>query len=132
VAVFLCGLQRAFNDFFCEESCGYCTPCRVGNVLLSERLEKIVSIASAYVFMQGGTGTLLELALVLEGINKGADKPKPMIFLGDFWKPVVELVLANRPGKDPRLPWTVPASLDRWILWAKTPEEVPGLIERTK
>jgi len=32
---------RYFNEFFCEESCGYCTPCRVGNVLLAERLEKI-------------------------------------------------------------------------------------------
>ena len=31
-----------FLDFFVEESCGYCTPCRVGNVLLKERLEKIM------------------------------------------------------------------------------------------
>ncbi len=31
----------AFLDFFIEESCGYCTACRVGNVLLKERLERI-------------------------------------------------------------------------------------------
>lgn len=31
----------AFLEFFIEESCGYCTPCRVGNVLLRERLHKI-------------------------------------------------------------------------------------------
>ncbi|MFA6232792.1 MAG: NAD(P)H-dependent oxidoreductase subunit E [Bacteroidota bacterium] len=31
-----------FMDFFVEESCGYCTPCRVGNVLLKDRLEKIM------------------------------------------------------------------------------------------
>ena len=31
-----------FMDFFIEESCGYCTPCRVGNVLLKERLENIM------------------------------------------------------------------------------------------
>ncbi len=31
-----------FMDFFVEESCGYCTPCRVGNVLLKERLERII------------------------------------------------------------------------------------------
>jgi [NiFe] hydrogenase diaphorase moiety large subunit len=30
-----------FMDFFIEESCGYCTPCRVGNVLLQERLGRI-------------------------------------------------------------------------------------------
>ena len=32
-----------FLDFFIEESCGYCTPCRVGNVLLKERLEQILA-----------------------------------------------------------------------------------------
>ena len=32
-----------FMEFFIEESCGYCTPCRVGNVLLRERLEKIIA-----------------------------------------------------------------------------------------
>lgn len=30
-----------FMDFFVEESCGYCTPCRVGNVFLKERIHKI-------------------------------------------------------------------------------------------
>jgi hypothetical protein len=28
-----------FMEFFNEESCGYCTPCRVGNVLLQGALE---------------------------------------------------------------------------------------------
>jgi len=32
-----------FMEFFVEESCGYCTPCRVGNVLLKERLDKIIA-----------------------------------------------------------------------------------------
>ena len=30
-----------FMEFFVEESCGYCTPCRVGNVFLKKRIEKI-------------------------------------------------------------------------------------------
>ncbi len=30
-----------YMDFFIEESCGYCTPCRVGNVLLKQRLDAI-------------------------------------------------------------------------------------------
>jgi [NiFe] hydrogenase diaphorase moiety large subunit len=30
-----------FMEFFVEESCGYCTPCRVGNVLLLRRLQEI-------------------------------------------------------------------------------------------
>ncbi len=31
-----------FMEFFIEESCGYCTPCRAGNVLLKQYLEKII------------------------------------------------------------------------------------------
>ena len=36
-------VAEAFMDFFCEESCGYCTPCRVGNRLLRERLGQVVA-----------------------------------------------------------------------------------------
>jgi [NiFe] hydrogenase diaphorase moiety small subunit len=36
-------VAHAFMEFFVEESCGYCTPCRVGNVLLKQRLEKIIA-----------------------------------------------------------------------------------------
>ncbi len=32
-----------FMDFFLEESCGWCTPCRVGNALLKGKLEKIMA-----------------------------------------------------------------------------------------
>lgn len=31
-----------FMEFFVEESCGWCTPCRAGNVLLKRKLEKIM------------------------------------------------------------------------------------------
>ncbi|MDH5755795.1 MAG: NAD(P)H-dependent oxidoreductase subunit E [Nitrospinota bacterium] len=33
----------AFLEFFIDESCGYCTPCRVGNVFLQERIQKIMN-----------------------------------------------------------------------------------------
>lgn len=32
---------EAFMGFFVDESCGYCTPCRVGNVLLKKAVEKV-------------------------------------------------------------------------------------------
>ncbi|MEI6126124.1 MAG: NAD(P)H-dependent oxidoreductase subunit E [Pseudomonadota bacterium] len=41
-----------FVDFFIEESCGYCTPCRAGNVILKKYLQKIMS----------GTGEPADLA----------------------------------------------------------------------
>jgi [NiFe] hydrogenase diaphorase moiety large subunit len=34
---------HAFLEFFEDESCGYCTPCRVGNVLLREGIERILA-----------------------------------------------------------------------------------------
>ena len=32
-----------FLHFFADESCGYCTPCRVGNVLMKERVERLLA-----------------------------------------------------------------------------------------
>jgi [NiFe] hydrogenase diaphorase moiety large subunit len=34
-------IASQYLEFFVHESCGYCTPCRVGNVLLKERLDRI-------------------------------------------------------------------------------------------
>jgi len=31
-----------FMDFFIEESCGWCVPCRAGNVLLKRKFEKVI------------------------------------------------------------------------------------------
>ncbi len=34
---------HGYLEFFEEESCGYCTPCRVGNVLLKQGLERVMA-----------------------------------------------------------------------------------------
>jgi len=57
-----------------------------------ERLQKLVGLGDAYIFLPGGTGTLLELSYVLEYILKGLIKPKPIISIGDFWKPIIETI----------------------------------------
>lgn len=36
-------IAAEYMEFFVEESCGYCTPCRVGNVLLKRTLDKILA-----------------------------------------------------------------------------------------
>ena len=43
-----------FTDFFVHESCGFCTPCRVGTTLLQKRLHKVV----------GGHATSEDLAVM--------------------------------------------------------------------
>ncbi len=35
-------IANYYMDFFIDESCGYCTPCRVGNVFMKQGLEKIM------------------------------------------------------------------------------------------
>jgi uncharacterized protein (TIGR00725 family) len=63
---------------------------------LKERLDKLIELGGAYVVLEGGTGTLLELAMVWELKNKGfLDGWKPIIILGEYWKPLVELVATN-------------------------------------
>jgi len=39
----LVDVARQFLAFFVEESCGYCTPCRVGNRLLLRKLEELLA-----------------------------------------------------------------------------------------
>ncbi len=36
-------IAAEYMEFFVEEGCGYCTPCRVGNVLLKKYLDKILA-----------------------------------------------------------------------------------------
>ena len=57
-----------------------------------ERLFELVKRGRAYVACRGGTGTLVELAVVWEMLNKGVMRSKPFVVLGDFWEPVVARV----------------------------------------
>ena len=65
---------------------------------LDQRLDKLVELGSAYVVLNGGTGTLLELATVWELKNKGfLDPAKPIILVGSFWQPLVDLLAIDDP-----------------------------------
>jgi uncharacterized protein (TIGR00730 family) len=60
---------------------------------LDERLDTLIKLGQAYVVLPGGTGTLLELAKVWELKNKGfLESGKPIILVGEFWKPLVNLI----------------------------------------
>ena len=49
-------VARNFAHFFAHESCGFCTPCRVGTGLLSGKLDKITQ----------GRGSLPDIELLVE------------------------------------------------------------------
>ena len=52
---------------------------------LLERLETLLRLGDAYVAGKGGTGTLAEIALAWEYINKRIVSRRPLVLLGDFW-----------------------------------------------
>ena len=41
---------------------------------------------------KGGTGTLVELAVVWEMLNKSVIAPKPVAIVGNFWQPILDRV----------------------------------------
>jgi uncharacterized protein (TIGR00730 family) len=57
-----------------------------------ERLFELIRVADAFVACKGGTGTLVELAVVWEMLNKSVMTGKPFAVLGDFWRPILERV----------------------------------------
>ncbi|MBN1845120.1 MAG: LOG family protein, partial [Sedimentisphaerales bacterium] len=65
---------------------------------LYERLDTLIRLGDGYIALPGGTGTLLEIAAVWELINKQFLGKRPIIFLSDFWKPVMDtLARAGQP-----------------------------------
>ncbi len=57
-----------------------------------ERLFELVRRGDGYVACRGGTGTLVELAVVWEMLNKRVMPRKPFAVLGGFWQPVLDRV----------------------------------------
>jgi uncharacterized protein (TIGR00725 family) len=57
-----------------------------------ERLFELIRMAHGFVACKGGTGTLVELAVVWEMLNKSVISGKPFAVLGDFWTPILERV----------------------------------------
>jgi uncharacterized protein (TIGR00730 family) len=84
---------------------------------LDERLDMLIKLGRGYVVLPGGTGTLLELAKVWELKNKGfLHADKPIILVGGFWKPLVDLVAAEAPQSS------------RHLRHADTPDQVADIL----
>jgi uncharacterized protein (TIGR00725 family) len=65
-----------------------------------ERLFELIRLGDGYLVCKGGTGTLAELAVVWEMLNKQIMQGKPLAVLGDFWAPVVERVRTCEQAAD--------------------------------
>jgi hypothetical protein len=89
-------MARKYMDFFVEESCGYCTPCRVGNALLKKMLEDILD----------GNGQpsdidyLHDLAETVKTASRcglGQASPNPILTTLERFRPVYEALLKENP-----------------------------------
>lgn len=59
---------------------------------LFERLKILIDTGDAFVVLQGGTGTLVELSLVWEYMNKGMIPQKPFACHGSLWNEITSLM----------------------------------------
>ncbi|MFQ5801608.1 MAG: LOG family protein [Candidatus Methylomirabilales bacterium] len=65
---------------------------------LFARLGRLLHLGDAYVILPGGSGTLLELALVLEYQHKQLMPPKPVLLLGSYWRSTVVTAQREHDG----------------------------------
>lgn len=67
---------------------------------LFARLGRLLHLGDGYVILPGGSGTLLEFALVLEYLHKGLMSPKPVLLFGSYWRST--LATTEREHDHPR------------------------------
>jgi uncharacterized protein (TIGR00725 family) len=85
-----------------------------------ERLFELIRVADGFVACKGGTGTLVELAVVWEMLNKSVMARKPFAVLGDFWQPILDRVREVELGHP--APW---GEVNRRLVHvAATPKDV--------
>lgn len=64
-----------------------------------ERLFEIIRLGDAFVACKGGTGTLAEIAVAWEMMNKAVMPPRPFVSLGEFWLPMSNCVREVESGE---------------------------------
>jgi [NiFe] hydrogenase diaphorase moiety large subunit len=91
-----------FLDFFVEETCGYCTPCRVGAVLMKQKLEDIIHGRG----QAGDLEYLEELGAVMRATSRcglGQTVPTPVVSSIQAFRPTYEALLRKK-ADEPLLP----------------------------
>ena len=62
---------------------------------LYERIRVLLDRSDACIALAGSTGTLAEIGVAWELICKGWIPARPLLFLGEFWRLLVELVMPD-------------------------------------
>jgi uncharacterized protein (TIGR00730 family) len=85
-----------------------------------ERLQRLITRSVGFVAIRGGMGTVTELSLVWNKIQTKVIEPRPLVLLGDCWRPVVEQWQKSLAVSEQDI-----AALD----FAQTPEEAVEIIK---
>jgi uncharacterized protein (TIGR00730 family) len=89
-------------EFF-QRKANECVDVEVRKKTWQERLFGLIELGDGFVACKGGTGTLVELAVVWEMLNKSVMQRKPFAVLGAFWLPILERVREVEQGAGERL-----------------------------
>ena len=57
-----------------------------------DRTQRMLELGTGWIALPGSTGTLAEAACAWEAVNKGRVARRPLVFLGVFWRPLVEMM----------------------------------------
>jgi uncharacterized protein (TIGR00725 family) len=84
---------------------------------LPARLRRLRDESEGWIFLPRGLGTMLELIWMAESVVKGDCPVRPLVLLGEFWRPALELALAEASDPDGA------RALRLSVRYARTPEE---------
>ena len=96
---------------------------------LFARIGKLMELGDGYVVLPGATGTLIELSMAWERAQKGLDRVKPIVLLGDFWLPVIHLVKSQLQDSTPSEPGDEKCLFGGYLWLAKSPGQAVGLLK---
>jgi [NiFe] hydrogenase diaphorase moiety large subunit len=89
-----------FMDFFVHESCGWCTPCRAGNVLIRERVQHVLAGRG----VPSDLDYLEELCTTVKKMSRcglGQTSPNPVWWGLKNFRPAWEALLRPDDGLNP-------------------------------
>jgi [NiFe] hydrogenase diaphorase moiety large subunit len=97
-------IVHRFLDFFVEESCGYCTPCRVGNVLLQQKIGQLLAGQGEPADLDY-LGDLAQTVRTASRCGLGQTSPNPVLtslanFRSDYERRVKKPDNGNQPTFD--------------------------------
>ncbi len=100
-----------------------------------ERIMTLIERGDAYVVLPGGTGTLAELALAWEMMNKASLSKtvggiKPLLAMSPYWRPVIACLEQEGQLNSTCANWTSPAM--EIVTLVTSPQQVVAYLNKNK